>query len=1162
MTDTSTPGTGPTIVLQAADAGGAIAARAFADAAAASAALAASSGAASLTQAEASAESAEAAAASADSAQAQASAASLSASAAGSSENNAEAFALEAEHWAEMDKDVPVPEGNGTQFSAKHHADIALDRATAAGVSATEAEESAAVAEAAAANALGASQSAQAAADNAVAVVTGGTASLTASPGKIPIAGANGKIDPAYVDLLGGSSSTLHRSPEPVLSLFIYDTSTDSDGGKWTERCQSLSWYNEELCGGWLGAQESETAARSMEKAEAGAYFQLTTDGKFYRLEEGSGVTEVFRGNKRAFPRLAAIVADGWSITLYDLTEPGNPMWMRFMVSEGNVAAGATHAAIEDQRMAISSNSVVAGQGRLYTAGVTSGRRGLGLIDFARDGATYFSRPVARWLLGGIATRNKTHGYAFAVVNEGLAEMPSTTVYDIALVTHPDAPVDQVTGLQVPTLVAATLSGICVHTSSGALRQSASKVAYTKLALDSKILYALQEGSTSWYYALSPDLVGDSFSLTEVVPGSGPEFTLGAGPLECAGRSVLISASGSEVRLLRNDESDVTKGVSARITDTYTTGWMPPSTQRCYLANSATADRSAKAMTATVFGSVLEEPIAPGSELMSYTGFSPSNYIREAYSADLDFSGDWYISAWIKMPEERMSFVDYPFTPASLTVSPMLPEFWQKLGGPATAVASEDGLVFSAATAGVSTFRGPQALMPLVKITLDYTLSAGVGTLLGPGYAFFKEDGSAIVEYPLATNVTIPDTGGARSTTTFVMVSGGAIVLRIDGGSGTLLTIHDFLIEEAEPPSCIVSRQASSGAGLSLCAFNGHVGLRTPELWIPVNGLYAAEGWVKVEAWRSTGLTTVRVNGARGLATYANATTDLSNPEGVLTIGNSFTLDQPFQGDIALVRIASKPPTERQAKWMYEQERGLFEKGQCLLPGGDAVKSLAIDRQANTWSATQTATDTVWQGIAKIAEQPKVAGDLSLSAVAGNAKLLAYEGAEPGVSAILPSKNLKAELTKQSRLPGGFRVLEYVAGVSTTLVAGSALLFNTTWPRPPGATREGVEVSSEVIPAGTVAIDDGEAGTYANVVNVRMTFTATITAGHQVLLRSFNLPPGLTAKAVFVDGAMKREGTSADYTRKYNGFYETILFAVAPGYSARVQIYADREGAV
>lgn len=66
--------------------------------------------------------------------------------------------------------------------------------------------------------------------------------------------------------------------------VFVYDTSRDSDGGAWRDRCQHTSWYNEPL----------NTATR------------------------GAG---------RAFPAVAVIVAEAEKITIYDGDDPSLPMW-------------------------------------------------------------------------------------------------------------------------------------------------------------------------------------------------------------------------------------------------------------------------------------------------------------------------------------------------------------------------------------------------------------------------------------------------------------------------------------------------------------------------------------------------------------------------------------------------------------------------------------------------------------------------------------------------------------------------------------------------------------------------------------------------------------------------------------------------------------------
>ena len=90
--------------------------------------------------------------------------------------------------------------------------------------------------------------------------------------------------------LTASNAAALHRSPGTNTGLFVYDTSKDSDGGAWTERCQHTSWYNEALNGRWLGAYASEALARAAGGTTTD-FYQLTTNGKFYALSAGTGQT-------------------------------------------------------------------------------------------------------------------------------------------------------------------------------------------------------------------------------------------------------------------------------------------------------------------------------------------------------------------------------------------------------------------------------------------------------------------------------------------------------------------------------------------------------------------------------------------------------------------------------------------------------------------------------------------------------------------------------------------------------------------------------------------------------------------------------------------------------------------------------------------------------
>ena len=78
-----------------------------------------------------------------------------------------------------------------------------------------------------------------------------------------------------------------------AVDIFIYDTSKDSDGGKWRKRTKKTSWYNETL----------NTSTR---------------------------------GTRREFPAVAVLVLEGTQLTIYDGDDPDLPMWMKFAASGAN----------------------------------------------------------------------------------------------------------------------------------------------------------------------------------------------------------------------------------------------------------------------------------------------------------------------------------------------------------------------------------------------------------------------------------------------------------------------------------------------------------------------------------------------------------------------------------------------------------------------------------------------------------------------------------------------------------------------------------------------------------------------------------------------------------------------------------------------------------
>ena len=214
------------------------------------------------------------------------------------------------------------------------------------------------------------------------------------------------------LDLTAISSSI----SDTAVDVFVYDTRKDSDGGAWRKRTQHTSWYNETL----------NTATR---------------------------------GSRKEFPAVAVIVLDDLTttgrMTIYDGDDPDLPMWMVF--------TGGANA----QEMLPSFTST-----KLVTVSALNGQICVGnntydleIIDFLKDGGTRVS--TGQYINNhNISTRNSALQSSSTSTGSGLVDR---AINDVAMTVLPNAPIDDVTGLPVPTIAVATDGGISVITDSGSV---------------------------------------------------------------------------------------------------------------------------------------------------------------------------------------------------------------------------------------------------------------------------------------------------------------------------------------------------------------------------------------------------------------------------------------------------------------------------------------------------------------------------------------------------------------------------------------------------------------------------------------------------------------------------------------------------------------------
>jgi hypothetical protein len=301
------------------------------------------------------------------------------------------------------------------------------------------------------------------------------------------------------------------------------------------------------------------------------------------------------------------------------------------------------------------------------------------------------------------------------------------------------------------------------------------------------------------------------------------------------------------------------------------------------------------------------------------------------------------------------------------------------------------------------------------------------------------------------------------------------------------------------------------------------------------------------------------VNGQEVAITRGTPLLTLNNSSAALTIGNSYALDAPFPGSIALLKFSATVPTAEQSLWMYEQEKQMFRAGaQVTLPDAGSIVDLTYDDATDKWIAVSATNESEWSGLVRTSVTPSPAGSYTKVTATSGVQLQARSTTNPGVDITIPAYGLREELVKRSeaaaRLNAQLAVFDFVGGFTANTTSGSTAIASVaglTYP----VSYIGARISGAGIPANTTIV--GVSGT-----TLYLSAAATATASTvQISFFDFVLPVGHEAKVVLSAGAARVEGLTKDFTRLFDGFKETIRFGTVPGYNVPIQIQAARSAA-
>tara|TARA_R100000030_G_scaffold46096_1_gene34808 strand:+ start:188 stop:2389 length:2202 start_codon:yes stop_codon:yes gene_type:complete len=481
--------------------------------------------------------------------------------------------------------------------------------------------------------------------------------------------------------------------PQTARGLFIYDTSKDSDGGAWRKRTQHTSWYNETLATTTRGTRKEFPAVAVIVFTQDKLYIHDADDPtlpmwmvfEFNQYPNG--------GNLAGLPVGLGHVS---SSPLNVITISSVYMMNGLLFIGGNQQdnASAVHAGWSANFLSEELREYLA-----YPVNDNEGAqeyRPTGNIALRNSAEANNSVPSNRYDQDGIHDDNSIQSF----------------VNDVVMTVLPDAPIDNTMGIPRPTIALACGNtnsnaqskgvsfimddGTFVHgsSSSGAVYGHSNTITITEdgyfwwtgdsynsfqsyrdsWAMSVGELRPLAFNSSDFTWSNSADTLsgtvrtptnyyvvstGSESGRIKIGPGNDWQWYIQRG--NALGGSVgfakhkVFGIGGNSIRM----------GLSARITTDYNTGYLcadheGKSAARATLMETNTTanltssidDRSINNNAFTVQGTITRSPVAPGAELVAYSGWSASNYINQSTSGESELTfgtNPFYVMCWFKM---------------------------------------------------------------------------------------------------------------------------------------------------------------------------------------------------------------------------------------------------------------------------------------------------------------------------------------------------------------------------------------------------------------------------------------------------------------------------------------------------------------------------------
>ena len=728
---------------------------------------------------------------------------------------------------------------------------------------------------------------------------------------------------------------------DTAVDVFVYDTSKDSDGGAWRKRTQHTSWYNETL----------NTATR---------------------------------GSRREFPSVAVVVAEDSTYTIYDGDDPDLPMWMVF---QANSTSGA--------RIARAGTSAITMLNGLMGAPRNVSSRSAGFADFLSDtayeiGSNGKYSTIGGW--NGLVNRNTTGDWTNVDANYAIL---SPTINDIAMKVLPNAPIDDATGIHIPTIAFATDAGTSIVNNNGTVANidrggSAEFTGSIAFDEDNHIIISWGTGSGGYrHISRITDIntstsSGDGYTndyFTAYIEGAGNSAAgdvTGVITIDNTGRNFAVDYAdttgrddNTDDRLVRvvplNDANATSQNLVSFATTSYNTGWMHGNIKGAFLSDTSTTN---------VTGSELITN--PGPNFSNTSGWGATNGSLSISSGDLLLTGSNTVN-------EHMYSTGFTLTSGKTYVLSIDSNqlFTYTRIGTTIDLSTAEQLDTSAAS-GLNSYTFTATASGTFYLKLGMVTSYVTGSINSVSLRLAEEDRSlnnnglqvngTITKSAVATGADLVAYSGWSNTnylsqpynadmnfgTDDFCVMGWINTSSFPGTTSVIVSQHNGVDNSGNRWSLYI---LSSGL-LGFFQTDGSSDTNT------VNGPQTTAGvWQHVAAVRrgSANQIVFYLNGERLARTGTSR--DVDNTGNMTTVGVDHSFGSAATNtSISLLRITKTEPTEEQIKKIYEDEKHLFqENAKCTLYGSsDLPTALAYDEDEETLYVGTSSGRSDFRGLRRI----------------------------------------------------------------------------------------------------------------------------------------------------------------------------------------------------